>query len=157
MTRGTLLLRYAGFAAVATLANLATQRAVLAVGEGGAAFAPAVAAGTLVGLVIKYLLDRRWIFDGRSRALPAHGRAFPLYTATGIVTTALFWGTETAFWLIWQTDPMREAGAVLGLTVGYAIKYRLDRRFVFTDDRAGEAAPAGPADGSTGGGRRRSR
>jgi hypothetical protein len=27
---------------------------------------------------------------------------------------------------------MREAGAVLGLTVGYVVKYRLDRRYVFT-------------------------
>ena len=32
----------------------------------------------------------------------------------GVVTTAIFWGTETAFWVIWHTDLAREAGAVLG-------------------------------------------
>jgi hypothetical protein len=37
----------------------------------------------------------------------------------GVATTAIFWITETAFWLIWGTDLAREAGAVLGLMVGY--------------------------------------
>jgi putative flippase GtrA len=58
----------------------------------------------------------------------------------GLVTTAIFWGTETAFWMIWHTGMMRELGAVLGLLVGYVVKYNLDRRFVFTDRRL--AVPA---------------
>ncbi|GGF44782.1 GtrA-like protein [Mameliella alba] len=132
-----LLLRYAGFAVLATLANLATQRLVLLAGDGGTAFAIAVGAGTLVGLVVKYLLDKRWIFYDDATGLRAHGRKFTLYTVMGIVTTAVFWGTETAFWIFWKTDVMRELGAVLGLTIGYVIKYNLDRRFVFTDARLG--------------------
>ncbi len=131
-TGGTLVLRYAAFAVVATLANLATQRLVLVAGDDAASFAVAVGAGTLVGLVVKYALDKRWIFGDRETGLKAHGRKFSLYTAMGLVTTAIFWGTETAFWLLWRTDLMREAGAVLGLTVGYVVKYRLDRRYVFT-------------------------
>ncbi|MBV6635011.1 MAG: GtrA family protein [Mameliella sp.] len=137
MKRRTLLLRYAGFAVLATLANLATQRLVLLAGDGGTAFALAVGAGTLVGLVVKYLLDKRWIFYDDATGLRAHGRKFTLYTVMGIVTTAVFWGTETAFWIFWKTDVMRELGAVLGLTIGYVIKYNLDRRFVFTDARLG--------------------
>ncbi|ODM49014.1 polysaccharide biosynthesis protein GtrA [Ruegeria sp. PBVC088] len=137
MTRRMLLLRYAGFAVLATLANLATQRLVLLAGDGGTAFALAVGAGTLVGLVVKYLLDKRWIFYEDATGLRAHGRKFTLYTVMGIVTTAVFWGTETAFWIFWKTDVMRELGAVLGLTIGYVIKYNLDRRFVFTDARLG--------------------
>ncbi|OWV48366.1 GtrA family protein [Mameliella alba] len=137
MTRRMLLLRYAGFAVLATLANLATQRLVLLAGDGGTAFAIAVGAGTLVGLVVKYLLDKRWIFYDDATGLRAHGRKFTLYTVMGIVTTAVFWGTETAFWIFWKTDVMRELGAVLGLTIGYVIKYNLDRRFVFTDARLG--------------------
>ena len=92
--------------------------------------------GTLAGLVVKYVLDKRWIFDDRSTGLRAHGQRFGLYTIMGLVTTAIFWGTETAFWLTWRTDAMRELGAVLGLTVGYVVKYRLDRRFVFTSGGA---------------------
>ena len=53
--------------------------------------------------------------------------------ATGVATTVIFWGSETLFWLVWKTDFMREAGALLGLAIGYVTKYNLDRRFVFTD------------------------
>lgn len=135
MTFRMLVLRYAAFAVIATLANLAAQRLVLLAGDTGGHFALAVGAGTIVGLVTKYLLDKRWIFLDPETGLKSHGRKFSLYTAMGIVTTAIFWGTETAFWLIWQTDLMRELGAVLGLSVGYVVKYNLDRRFVFTDRR----------------------
>ena len=136
MTARALALRYVAFAVVATVANLAVQRLVLGEGEGAMRLAAAIGAGTLVGLVVKYLLDKRWIFEDRDAGLRAHGRKFTLYTAMGLVTTAIFWGSETAFWLLWRTDLMRELGAVLGLALGYAVKYRLDRRFVF--------APAGP-------------
>lgn len=135
MTLRTLVLRYAAFAVIATLANLAVQRAVLLMGDTGMWFAAAVAAGTIAGLGIKYLLDRRWIFHDIATGLRDHGRKFTLYTVMGLVTTAIFWGTETAFWLIWRTDLMRETGAILGLSVGYVVKYNLDRRFVFTDRR----------------------
>jgi putative flippase GtrA len=52
----------------------------------------------------------------------------------------MFWGAETASWLIWRTDVMRELGAVIGLTIGYIVKYNLDRRFVFTDRQLGGAS-----------------
>lgn len=133
MTLQTLILRYAAFAVVATIANLATQRVVLQFGDTGSHFAAAVGAGTIVGLVIKYVLDKRWIFYDFETGVKNHSRKFSLYTAMGLVTTAIFWGAETAFWLIWHTNMMRELGAILGLSVGYVVKYNLDRRFVFTD------------------------
>ena len=133
MTLQTLILRYTAFAVVATIANLATQRVVLQLGETGVHFAAAVGAGTIVGLAIKYLLDNRWIFYDVEAGVKNHSRMFSLYTAMGLFTTAIFWGTETLFWLIWQTEIMRELGAILGLSVGYVVKYNLDRRFVFTD------------------------
>lgn len=126
-----LVFRYAAFAVVATIANLAMQRVVLTWGDGGAIFAVAVAAGTLVGLIIKYALDKRWIFYDLDTGVKAHGQKFSLYTLMGVITTAIFWGTETAFWLVWETDLMRELGAVIGLSIGYVVKYQLDRRFVF--------------------------
>lgn len=133
MTLQTLILRYAAFALAATIANLAMQRVVLHYGDTGPYFAAAVGAGTIVGLVIKYMLDKRWIFYDLETGVRNNSRKFSLYTAMGLVTTAIFWGTETAFWLIWKTDMMRELGAVLGLSIGYVVKYNLDRRFVFTD------------------------
>lgn len=126
-----LALRYTAFAVLATLANLGAQRLVLTQGESAALFALAVLAGTAVGLVVKYLLDKRWIFHDATSGIRAQTRQFGLYTAMGLVTTAIFWATETAFWLTWGTHAAREAGAVIGLTIGYVVKYRLDRRYVF--------------------------
>lgn len=133
VTRTTLILRYSGFAVVATIANLATQRLVLVIGDTLGIVALAIAMGTLVGLMLKYILDKRWIFHDTSSGLQAHSKKFMLYTVMGLITTAIFWGTELTFWLVWKTDTMRELGAILGLGVGYIIKYNLDRKFVFTD------------------------
>lgn len=135
MTLGVLIRRYALFAVIATVANLAVQRLVLMLGDTAVWFMLAVAAGTLVGLVIKYALDKRWIFFDLQTGVKAHGQKFTLYTAMGLITTAIFWGAEAAFWFTWRTDVMREIGAVIGLTIGYIIKYNLDRRYVFTNSR----------------------
>lgn len=140
MTRAALVVRYTGFALLAIVANLAMQRFVLMFGDSAAYFAVAIGAGTLVGLVVKYALDKRWIFHDRGTGVRHYGRTFALYTVMGVVTTAIFWGTETAFWLIWQTHFMRELGAILGLGVGYLVKYNLDRKFVFTQKQMGIGA-----------------
>jgi putative flippase GtrA len=131
VTPASLTFRYALFAMIAMAANLAIQRVVLQYTGHAQAFHLALLAGTLVGLVIKYAFDKRWIFADSSRGLAAHGRRFSLYTLMGAVTTALFWGTETLFWLTWQSHLAREIGAILGLSIGYLAKYRLDRRYVF--------------------------
>lgn len=137
-----LTFRYVVFAVVATVGNLATQRLVMQFTDDALAFHVALLAGTLVGLVIKYVLDKRWIFADAEQGLAAHGRKFSLYTLMGVATTAIFWGMETLFWLTWHTQFAREAGAVLGLSIGYLVKYHLDRRYVFIGQgrAAGEAA-----------------
>lgn len=143
MTRRGLIARYVAFAVLATAANLGTQRAVLSMaGTEARGFATALVAGTLVGLVVKYALDKRWIFYDRATGLAQHGKKFSLYAGMGVFTTAVFWGTETAFWLVWKTEAMRELGAVIGLAIGYTLKYDLDRRFVFpTPEPQAEGRP----------------
>ncbi|MEO0370808.1 MAG: GtrA family protein [Pseudomonadota bacterium] len=133
MSGWSLAFRYTAFAVVAVLVNLATQRVVLAMGwqSEGIALALAIAAGTITGLLVKYVLDKRWIFYDDTAGAQAQSKQFALYSAMGLVTTAIFWGTETLFWAIWRTDVMRELGAVIGLTIGYVTKYQLDKRFVF--------------------------
>ncbi len=133
MSMTILVLRYTVFAVIATIANLAVQRLVLMGGDSKVMFMAAVGAGTIVGLVIKYILDKRWIFMDTTTGAAAHKKKFRLYTIMGLATTAIFWGMESAFWFIWETDLMRELGAIIGLSIGYVVKYNLDRRFVFTD------------------------
>lgn len=127
----SLAIRYALFAALATAVNLATQYVALLLYVGIGTLPLAMAAGTLTGLVAKYLLDKRWIFFDASHGARAHAQRFSLYTFTGLFTTAIFWGTELLFAAMSPRQWVQLMGGLLGLTVGYVAKYRLDRRFVF--------------------------
>ena len=49
----------------------------------------------------------------------------------GVFTTLIFWGTELGFNAVFASGKAKYVGAVIGLTVGYVIKYFLDRKFVF--------------------------
>ena len=140
MTLGQLVFRYSAFAVVATVMNLGTQRISLAAYDGAQSLLVAIFFGTAVGLVVKYVLDKYWIFADLRSGAATHGKQFGLYTLMGVATTAIFWGMEYSFWAIWQTDAMRELGAVIGLAIGYVTKYQLDKRFVFTDSALAKGA-----------------
>jgi putative flippase GtrA len=124
-------MRYSLFAVIATSVNLIVQRVIFFVHTGKTTLFLALLVGTAAGLVVKYALDKRWIYNDVESSIKSHTRKFSLYTLMGIFTTFIFWGFETGFWLIWQTDFMREVGAIVGLCLGYTVKYQLDRRFVF--------------------------
>jgi len=131
MNRKRKVILYILFAIVATSANLFTQRVVLSFNNTNLFFIFALLIGTLVGLLIKFFLDKNWIFFDSSKGFKSQGKKFGRYTAMGIFSTIIFWGTESIFWFIWQKDNIREFGALLGLLIGYIIKYKLDKRFVF--------------------------
>ena len=130
-----LIIRYGVFAVLATLVNLTVQRLILRFGDGIVIFAFALAAGAAIGLLVKYILDKHWIFGDISVGVAEHTKKFSLYILMGIFTTIIFWTTETVFWLTWKTDTMREIGAIIGLGIGYFAKYNLDRRYVFTNSK----------------------
>lgn len=132
--------RYIAFAILATIANLAVQRLMFTSAASAMPIPPtarycvALIGGTLVGLITKYILDKRWIFHDDASGIVNHGKQFSLYGLMGLATTAIFWGFESFFWLLWHAQSAREIGAVIGLSVGYFVKYRLDRRFVFASN-----------------------
>jgi len=128
---GRLVLVYAGIAALATVANLATQAAVVHIVGGPHAIALSVLAGTAAGLPIKYVLEKKLIFGFTATSLQHDGRLFMLYSFLGVFTTLLFWATEYAFHVAFGSHAMRLVGGAIGLTAGYIIKYHLDKRFVF--------------------------
>lgn len=125
-----LVLRYVLFAILSMAANLAVQAGVFRLLPTGGLL-PAMAAGTIAGFVLKYGLDKFWIFadpvEGHGREL----RKVALYGLFSVVTTCIFWAFEAVAWLVWGTEAAKYAGAVLGLCVGYVVKYGLDRRFTF--------------------------
>ena len=140
MSRHPLILRYSAFAVIATLLNLGVQRTILMDGTTNMNLAIAILAGTGVGLVAKYILDKRWIFYDQTKGLKPEGAMFFIYCLNGVVTTMIFWVSEAAFWYIWHNEIMRELGAIIGLTIGYVTKVHLDSRLVFTTNTK-EAQP----------------
>ncbi|TVO72407.1 GtrA family protein [Sedimenticola selenatireducens] len=124
---------YSLFAAIATIANLGTQVIVIWIYQGPFAVEISILIGTLTGLPIKYVLEKRHIFEFKSDNLMHDSKLFLLYSFMGVFTTALFWIVEYGFHWAFGTDFMRYLGGAIGLTLGYIIKYRLDKRFVFVN------------------------
>ena len=126
-----LAIRYAILAAVATVANITSQELSLYVYHGIYEIGCSIFVGTGVGLIVKYSLDKRYIFRFKALNRRHDSRVFVFYTFMGLLTTVIFWGFEWAFQMHYETKEMRYFGGVLGLALGYLTKYQLDKRFVF--------------------------
>ncbi len=129
------LVLYVLFAGLSMMANLLTQEAVFRTAP-VAALPLAILAGTAAGFVMKYVLDKKWVFSDRYTTHRDELRKVSLYGVFSGFTTLIFWAFEVAFWAIWGTDFAKYAGAVLGLAIGYTVKYHLDRTFVFKEQTA---------------------
>ncbi|MBD3670832.1 MAG: GtrA family protein [Gammaproteobacteria bacterium] len=126
-----LALKYTIFAILATGANIGSQDISIRVYAGDYHILLSVIIGTGIGLVVKYLLDKRYIFAYQTRDLAHDSKTFFLYSLMGVVTTIIFWGFEFGFHWIFASKEMRYLGGVIGLAIGYWIKYELDKRYVF--------------------------
>lgn len=131
MSATRLVIFYALFAGLSIVANIGSQKLSLITYSGAFSVPLSVVVGTAVGLIVKFALDKIWIFRYRHRDL-SHGiRSFLLYTVMGLATTAIFWGFEFGANAIYHSEPARLTAGVIGLVIGYIVKYRLDRKFVF--------------------------
>ena len=137
-----LIVLYALFAGISTAANIGCQALVIWLFTGPYAVQLSIFMGTAAGLPIRYVLEKRHIFGFQADNLAHDGSMFFLYSARGVATTARFWSVEYAFHIVFGTDAMRYLGGVIGLAMGYIIKYQLDKRFVFVSRKvvSGDAA-----------------
>ncbi len=122
---------YAIIAVIATVANLGAQALSVRVWTGQWHIEISVLVGTAVGLVLKYVLDKIYIFRFKADDALHDLQTFILYTGMGVVTTLLFWGFEFGFYQAFQDKSLRYLGGLIGLVLGYWAKYHLDKRFVF--------------------------
>ncbi|MYN39720.1 GtrA family protein [Duganella sp. FT109W] len=123
---------YLLLAIIATLFNIAVQDLCTRVYAGPYHLLLAMIVGTGAGLVLKYVLDKRYIFRFRADNLGHDSRVFVLYATAGLATTVIFWGFEFGFNHLFGSREGRYLGAGLGLGIGYLCKYQLDKRYVFT-------------------------
>jgi len=125
------VIKYIIFAVISTLFNLLFQYLSFLIYSDLAALYVAMFIGTLAGLIVKYVLDKKFIFYHEIKDRKDDAKKFALYSLMGVFTTIIFWGTETAFDYLSQDLKAKYLGAVIGLSIGYIIKYFLDKKFVF--------------------------
>ena len=125
-----MILRYIIFAIISIAINLLTQYFVLIFAD---VLCIAMFFGTFLGLITKYFLDKKFIFYYRSKNKIDDGKKFFMYSFFGIFTTLVFWGFEISFDAVFKSDLAKYVGALLGLIIGYILKYFLDKNFVFKE------------------------
>ncbi|MCX8131533.1 MAG: GtrA family protein [Clostridia bacterium] len=124
-------IKYALFALLSMCINLLTQYLSLNIYNKKYSLYIAIFFGTLIGLIVKFVLDKKLIFYYRSKTKSQDIYKFILYSFLGVFTTLIYWGFEISFDYFLSFSAAKYIGAVTGLTIGYLIKYNLDKRFVF--------------------------
>lgn len=125
-------LRYIIFAVIATVVNVGLQKISFGVYSGYLSIYIAMGIGTIGGLIVKYYLDKKYIFYFVTSNVTEDMTKFLFYSLMGVLTTVIFWGTELAFNALWDHPESKFVGAIVGLSIGYFTKYQLDKKFVFT-------------------------
>ncbi|MBT5934583.1 GtrA family protein [Sulfurimonas sp.] len=124
---------YVVFAIISTITNLGFQFLSFFVYDGYLALYVAMFIGTLAGLVLKYVLDKKYIFFHETKSKKDDGKKFFLYSLMGVFTTFIFWGFEIGFDTLFESENAKYIGGLIGLFIGYIVKYNLDKKFVFKD------------------------
>ena len=89
---------------------------------------------TLAAFIFKFLIDKYFVFK-----INSHNAKFSkkymvfMYTLISFFTTIFFWGTQFLFRIYLNQEYL---GMVIGLTIGYTIKFLLDKEFVFVNNIA---------------------
>jgi len=133
-TLSKLVGKYVFFAIIATIANLSAQFMVIEMIN--LPFYPlysGILVGTLIGLLVKYYLDKHYIFYFHTKSKRQDMKKFIIYSTMGVLTTLIFWFFELSFNYLFATLYAKYVGAIIGLSIGYVTKYNLDKRFVFNE------------------------
>lgn len=122
---------YVTFAILSIAINILFQMLSIALYKGNYFIQVSIFVGTLLGLPIRYLLEKKYIFKYAAANLKHDAQLLMLYTLMAIFTTLIFWGIEFIFHIYFNDTFMRYLGAVIGLSIGFIVKYQLDKKYVF--------------------------
>lgn len=128
-----IVFKYINFAIASTLVNLLFQYISFYFYNGFLSLYVAMFFGTLSGLILKYILDKKYIFYHETKTKKENTKKFLLYSLMGVFTTFIFWVFELGFDYIFGGEIAKYIGATIGLSIGYFVKYQLDKKFVFKD------------------------
>ena len=123
---------YIFFALLSSGVNLGVQKVVDRWIPGSEDLIYCMICGTIAGFLIKYFLDKVYVFEDRIQSKSTELKKFSLYTFMAVWTTLIFMLVEFLFDFFLDHPQARYLGGALGLGIGYALKYYLDSRFVFS-------------------------
>ncbi len=118
-------------ASFSILINICTQIISICIYSNIYAVEVSILAGTLTGLPLRYFLEKRYIFSYRAKNFKHDAVLFLLYCLLSVLTTLIFWGFEYSFHKLFNNNFLRYFGGFIGLSLGFYIKYELDKKFVF--------------------------
>jgi putative flippase GtrA len=87
--------------------------------------------GTATGFIFKFIVDKFVIFKNAYAGISQTAKQIIIYTLFAIITTAIFWGTEILFKIIFEFPNNELLGGLIGLSIGYTTKFFLDKKWVF--------------------------
>lgn len=124
--------KYILFAILATTVNIFFQYLSFLLIEHKYELYIAMLNGTILGMILKYYLDKNFIFYYVKKEFN-NKNIFLLYIFTSIFTTIVFWAIELWFSYYVNINYSEYLGALVGLTLGYSLKYLLDKQLVFNN------------------------
>ncbi len=122
---------YMLFAVLSIIFNIGSQIVIVWAYKGPFFIEISIVDATTASFPLRYFLEKRYIFAFTSENLMHDGKLFVFFSAMGVITTLIFWGVEYGFHLIYDTNVMRYVGGVIGLAIGFYLKYQLDKKYVF--------------------------
>jgi peptidoglycan biosynthesis protein MviN/MurJ (putative lipid II flippase) len=124
--------KYILFAILATTVNIFFQYLSFLLIDHKYELYIAILNGTILGMTLKYYLDKNFIFYYVKKEFN-NKNIFLLYIFTSIFTTIIFWAIELWFSYYVNINYSEYLGALVGLTLGYSLKYLLDKQLVFNN------------------------
>lgn len=124
--------KYILFAILATTVNIFSQYLSFLLIDHKYELYIAILNGTILGMILKYYLDKNYIFYYVKKKFN-NKNIFLLYIFTSIFTTIIFWAIELWFSYYVNITYSEYLGALVGLTLGYSLKYILDKHLVFNN------------------------
>ena len=130
-SKSTVLSAYLLIAAVSTVLNLGAQFLVVQYWNIPYVIELSILIGTGVGMPPRYILEKKYVFFFKSNDIKHDSKLFFLYSFYAVFTTLIFWSVEYVFHIYFSADFMRYVGALAGLTIGFFLKYQIDKKYVF--------------------------
>jgi len=128
-----LVAKYTIFAIISSLVSLFFQWLSFFFYSGAGSLYVAMSIGVLAALATKYTLDKKWIFCYTPLNKKDEMKKFIGYSFMGVFTTVVFVVIEMSFYYLLPYDNAKYIGVLIGLVVGYTMKYFLDKRYVFVN------------------------